>query len=988
MDAEAEAWSRFIEQCVLKRKSVEDFQSLARVHSSITPITSSNLAKVVLKNRSPSSPFVHPLVPRYIERLVLLNRLEIHDVLLTLLECSPYASEIWKPSNSTGASDNELNRPELIGYAETTKDLQLDILHRIARLFANGQGPQKTRLWKTIRAISQWMTNIANQGVASHHSEGVIQVAIGTIFSVLAGCESGSYALATSFPEDIRKALGRSLSLFIPVLSQASPPLAAELESIQKQYDIFDGELTGVLEETLMQGVDIAGLQFQNSVSDGPTLTSRAGLYIYLNAVLVGRSLGHDTVLINYLNARYKGDVPNLVIDLITASFDVLSSAMYRNEPSQTMFLFRSYLVNKLPLLLTIFSTSMFPPFTIQWCIAEALGHVDPQAFLSLSQMFGPLSGSGMLSDVRQEFLFACALHDLIAEESIGHLLGETPMQTLPAGGRYSKEDLVNQCTANPERVEDLVGELDRLEGNSGAIAGAVVEIIQTLCATKETISLKALSGALSRRHQAPDVLLLFHTTFSILQPLCHLLDNWRYDADQGECQPVYDEFGSILLFILTLKSRYDLDSYDLGITDGNSFITRLVERGWIPKPPEDMSELENQHFSGWITSLYETEGISDEAMSTCSPQDFYLLVPTIFSQSLLACQNGVIDLNTLRGGFEYLLEPFLLPSLVSGLTWLTTHLWEAQGDTTILIQVIRTLVMPNSISGEAQAMHSTVLSVVAESLEHALRERRRVEPSRSEIDPIIDILKPHLSFKRNGASYHTELETWTSAPGGLIASIRNIFQSLILWATAPEMNMTTPTYTHRQLLAGVKILGARHIIHGLVEEVKLQTEHNSGDLALEIATAMICAPTTAEPNMLPALLDVNGVPIPAPKARLSLVDALKLELDDSLGRVGGGNHHTMAKDFDRGTVETIVRLHRKVEAQLAGAPQVMPNMMPGMNLDAEAAVVAAGTATGRVQLDLGGTGTIDDVLDAAGDEMLGENDFLGLDTGEGMDLG
>lgn len=303
-------------------------------------------------------------------------------------------------------------------------------------------------------------------------------------------------------------------------------------------------------------------------------------------------------------------------------------------------------------------------------------------------------------------------------------------------------------------------------------------------------------------------------------------------------------------------------------------------------------------------------------------------------------------------------------------------------------MEILRTLVKPNSISGEAQAMHSTVLSIVAESLEHALRELRRFEPSRSDIDPIIDALKPHLPFKHNAASYHTELETWTSAPGGLTASIRNIFQSLILWATAPEMNMMTPTYAHRQLLAGVRILGAQRIIHGLVEEVKLQTEHNSGDLALEIATAMICAPTTADPTTLPRLLDGNGVPIPAPKARLSLVDALTLELDDTLGRIGGGDHHTMTKVFDRGTAETIVRLHRRVEAQLTGAPQVIPDMMPGMNMDAEAAAVAAATATGGVQMDLGATGTIDDVLEAAGDEMLGGDDFLGLDTGEGIDLG
>ncbi len=182
-----------------------------------------------------------------------------------------------------------------------------------------------------------------------------------------------------------------------------------------------------------------------------------------------------------------QGDVANLVIDLITAAFDVLSSAMYRNESSETMFLLRSYLINKIPILLTIFSTSILAPFSIQWCITEALSHVDPQAFPTLSQMFDGLSDSGMLSDVRQEFLFACALHDLIAEESIEHLLGGTPMQTLPAGGRYVKDDLVTQCSMNPERLEELVGELERLEGNAGAISSAVVEVswllkISTLC--------------------------------------------------------------------------------------------------------------------------------------------------------------------------------------------------------------------------------------------------------------------------------------------------------------------------------------------------------------------------------------------------------------------------------------------------------------------------------------------------------------------------
>lgn len=120
-----------------------------------------------------------------------------------------------------------------------------------------------------------------------------------------------------------------------------------------------------------------------------------------------------------------------------------------------------------------------------------------------------------------------------------------------------------------------------------------------------------------------------------------------------GEFQPVYDEFGSILLFILTVQKRYDLSPYDLGIADGESFIIRLIERGWVSKSAETMSELESQHFSGWISSLYETDGIIDDMMSSCSPQDFYLLVPTLFSQSHLACERGVLDFNTLRGGLE-----------------------------------------------------------------------------------------------------------------------------------------------------------------------------------------------------------------------------------------------------------------------------------------------------------------------------------------------
>lgn len=161
--------------------------------------------------------------------------------------------------------------------------------------------------------------------------------------------------------------------------------------------------------------------------------------------------------------------------DLILAAFDVLGNAMYRTESTESITLLRSFLVNKLPVFLHNYAAIIFEPVTVEICISQALGRVGPAAFPSFSQMFDPLS------DARQEFLFACALHQLIPEQSIEVLLGEVPMQNLPASGRYVKDDLVAQCSANPTKIEEFIGELEKMEGNAGETAAALLEVSSNL---------------------------------------------------------------------------------------------------------------------------------------------------------------------------------------------------------------------------------------------------------------------------------------------------------------------------------------------------------------------------------------------------------------------------------------------------------------------------------------------------------------------------
>lgn len=184
-------------------------------------------------------------------------------------------------------------------------------------------------------------------------------------------------------------------------------------------------------------------------------------------------------------------------------------------------------------------------------------------------------------------------------------------------------------------------------------------------------MTLKNICNSLSRRPLSLDVMLLFISPSTILQPLCALLDAWKWGEEQGtqnhniyeirnmltvntgESQPVYDEFGSILLLVLAFKHKYVLSHHDLGISNSDSFVLRLLQHGSSSQRLEDLDEKQKNNLGAWIAALFIAEGISDESMSSCSPQEFYFLVATLFSQSLAACETGKLEFETLKGGFE-----------------------------------------------------------------------------------------------------------------------------------------------------------------------------------------------------------------------------------------------------------------------------------------------------------------------------------------------
>lgn len=240
----------------------------------------------------------------------------------------------------------------------------------------------------------------------------------------------------------------------------------------------------------------------------------------------------------------------------------------------------------------------------------------------------------------------------------------------------------------------------------------------------------------------------------------------------------------------------------------------------------------------------------------------------------------------------------------------MTSHaLKQTHRDLDVLMQIFHKLIQSAPTSGDAQAMHSTILCVVSSRLEKCFRTLKRRHPNRTDIEPLLQTIKSNLHYERSVYSSISELEQWTSAPHSTLnTSLRHTVQQLSQWASAGALQLNPPSYTHRQLYASMKILGASKTLRAIVEEIKAQTEAGNGAASLDIGVSLICAPTIENS---PVQVDITTSA--HPRTRLNLREMLREEFDNAASLV----------TTDLMYAETIVRLHRRVEAQLLAIAQV-----------------------------------------------------------------
>ncbi|TDZ22610.1 Mediator of RNA polymerase II transcription subunit 5 [Colletotrichum orbiculare MAFF 240422] len=983
-------WYRFIGQSLAHRLDPDKFAAYVPYLQAKHQLVPSVVADLFLRPQPHNHESLDPRVPRYLQVLSDLGYIDTPSILKAMYR---YSTSRAHARNTAPVTSDSKQKPAIPRWTNSYAAEEV-MFYRLTKSVAQGMALPDTETGIEVANImAKWIAlftdaataftvDVTGQLQTSQAREEMESARAAFVALLLGICENQLVLKALSKPESksTRKALSESLANFVPTIMQNAGPIATRLdmfrtstlagfEPIDEQKNTTNAEIEDLFD---------SAVALENFVvSDLPIINTRAGLYIYLNAALVARPLFDDMAMFNYLNNRYQGDVQTTTIDLILASFDVLANAVSRNEGNPTVQLLRSFLMNKVPLLIENLSKHMYPPLTAEFCITEALGRVDTNTFPTLSSMFDENRHNNPFTDsAREEFCWACCLHGLVRESSIENLLGETPYQSLPAGGRYVKSSLVADCLSDHERLQALIGELESKDGNAGAVCQALTEVLGQLCRNKDTMTLKLLCGQLAQKPLSLDVMMLFEKPATVLHPLCDLLDSWKYDEDQGEYQPVYEEFGSILLLVMAFAYRYNLSPSDLGITSPDSFVSRLLGQGHQSKPFDELTDQEKAHLNGWIHGLFDSEagGLGDELMSSCPPQDFYLLVSTLFQHIVLAFSTGHLSEESLKGGVEYLVDTFLVPSMVVAITYLANSLSVERSECQkAIIRVLQSVLTPNSISNEATAMLISVMNMIAKPLEHALGTYQRSDPKSQEVGPLLKAIEESVSLsRRTGAADHVELDAWANVPpAGFSSALRQTVHSLVRWSMNPAVDKLPPSYTHRQVLVGSNVLGAKRLLQLMYEDVRQQTDSGSGSIVYDVATALICAPdATSYPSPSLGFLDNTGSMPPSVQRRLSLREVLKQDAENSAAIHAGT---MLQSDLGLGLGPSAGSLD---DAMAAAAANVVPG--DGMSVDNVSLDLAMGGVGG--DMGLGGASN-----SAGGSLDLGDGDLFssigGIDT-------
>lgn len=574
----------------------------------------------------------------------------------------------------------------------------------------------------------------------------------------------------------------------------------------------------------------------------------------------------------------------NVLNELLTTAFEGYLIA--QQETSTSPYYAKNwklFLLKRVPILISELKLK-----STESSLVSVLGNIVAKASQTIKLQSGGGSSNNYedmfssfpstVTDIRHEFIKSCTALQLLPESAFATILKQ---DAAAYSGAIRTNDDVLDSRGSPIVIEstfrnkliDINPEFTSLE-DSGLleflqavntmeatkqiqVAQLIISTIEDFIKNDDTAHLYRLSMALSLSLDALHAIIFHVSPKMLLKPIMKCLDKWQVNSEEANFQENHAEFGCIFLLFMLIVKEFNISLSDLislkETPDSTSFcINYLLNLGSSSGKniATELNPHKSEVINGWMSALFDSGGISDDLMRVSNVQECFELFPIIFQQAFIACKQNLTDLDVVKGGLEYFLQPSLLATVVGIVSWCEDYLWRGE-DVDLIVGLLKALIAPMELSGESVHIHRVIISIFGAGLYKSLSAIDLSTTIATKIDPVF-LSNLHQSIKEGRRPKFFEVETSSSfellysesGPNheiSLMNTFNSQFQLLITWGQSSAI----PPYDHRFLSNMMTFLGVRAGVDYFLNQVAnaLQSTSKSSQVVLELASFILIVP-------------------------------------------------------------------------------------------------------------------------------------------------
>ncbi|GAA5975572.1 hypothetical protein JCM5350_002653 [Sporobolomyces pararoseus] len=202
-------------------------------------------------------------------------------------------------------------------------------------------------------------------------------------------------------------------------------------------------------------------------------------------------------------------------------------------------------------------------------------------------------------------------------------------------------------------------------------LASQICDIVSSHAQSSDLDALAHFCDALIQDPSTLEIVFAHEEPRKILEPIRETLDSLDTAQDNFGESNLIERYGNLVVVVEIVVHRFRLiDNLSYHLGSSQSFLNTWIPSSSAAYSLSSLDEEGRTAVAGFIAALFG-DGISDDLMHATNPRTLLRVAPTILKQSLVACQNGVVDLDSLKDALSYFLQELLSFTLPGVLQWL-----------------------------------------------------------------------------------------------------------------------------------------------------------------------------------------------------------------------------------------------------------------------------------------------------------------------------